>query len=69
MGIIPIYSDAIQTEECPKHIFHGGGQSVQEFLHKLLESYFDDWTVFSLLKNHIECLMLMLDKCKHCQIA
>ena len=25
--------------------------------------------MFSLLKNHIECLRLMLDKCKQCQIA
>jgi hypothetical protein len=40
-----------------------------EFLHKFLEAYFDDWTVFSLLKNHIECLRLMLDKCRQCQIA
>jgi hypothetical protein len=36
----------------------------KEFLHKLLEAYFDDWTIFSLLKNHIECLRLMLDKCR-----
>jgi hypothetical protein len=38
-------------------------------LHKFLEAYFDDWTVFSLLKNHIECLRLMLDKCRQCQIS
>jgi hypothetical protein len=25
------------------------------FLHKILEAYFDVWTIFSLLKNHIEC--------------
>jgi hypothetical protein len=41
----------------------------KEFLHKFLEAYFDDWTVFSLIKNHIECLRLMLDKCRQCQIA
>jgi hypothetical protein len=40
----------------------------KEFLHKFLEAYFDDWTVFSFLKNHIECLRLMLDKCRQCQI-
>jgi hypothetical protein len=39
-------------------------EAFKEFLHKFLEAYFDDWTVFSLLKNHIECLRLMLDKCK-----
>jgi hypothetical protein len=31
-------------------------EAFKEFLHKFLEAYFDDWTVFSLLKNHIECL-------------
>jgi hypothetical protein len=44
-------------------------EAFKEFLHKLLEAYFDDWTVFSLLQNHIECLRLMLDKCKQCQIS
>jgi hypothetical protein len=44
-------------------------EALKEFLHKFLEVYFDDWTVFSLLKNHIECLRLMLDKCRQCQIA
>jgi hypothetical protein len=43
-------------------------EAFKEFLHKFLEAYFDDWTVFSLLKNHIKCLRLMLDKCKKCQI-
>jgi hypothetical protein len=41
----------------------------KEFLHKFLEAYFDDWTIFSLLQNHIECLRLMLDKCRNFQIA
>jgi hypothetical protein len=44
-------------------------EAFKEFLHKFLEAYFDDWTVFSLLKNHIECLRLLLDKCRQCQIA
>jgi hypothetical protein len=39
-------------------------QVFKEFLHKILEAYFDDWIVFSLLKNHIECLRIMLDKCR-----
>jgi hypothetical protein len=37
-------------------------ESFKEFLHKFLEAYFDDCTDFSLLKYHIECLRLMLDK-------
>jgi hypothetical protein len=44
-------------------------EAFEEFLHNFLEAYFDDWTIFSLLKNHIECLRLMLDKCRKCQIA
>jgi hypothetical protein len=44
-------------------------EEFKEFMHKCLEAYFDDWTIFSLLKNHIECLRLMLDKCRQCQIA
>ena len=44
-------------------------EAFKEFLHKFLETYFYDWTVFSLLKNHIECLSLMLDKCRQCQIS
>ncbi len=41
----------------------------KELLHKILKAYFDDWIVFSLLKDHIECLRLMLEKCRQCQIA
>jgi hypothetical protein len=44
-------------------------ETFKDFLHKFLEAYFDDWTIFSLMKNHIECLRLMLDKCRQCQIA
>jgi hypothetical protein len=44
-------------------------EEFKEFLHKVLESYFDDWTIFSLLQNYIECLRLMLDKCRQCQIS
>jgi hypothetical protein len=41
----------------------------KEFIHKLLEVYFDDWIVFGLLKKHIELLRLMLAKCKQHQIS
>jgi hypothetical protein len=44
-------------------------EAFKDFPHKFLEAYFDDWTVFSLMKDHIECLRLMLDKCRQCQIA
>jgi hypothetical protein len=44
-------------------------EAFKDFLHKFLEAYFDDWTFFSLLKDHIEYLRLMLDKCMQCQIS
>jgi hypothetical protein len=44
-------------------------EAFKEFLHKYLEAYFDDWTIFRLLKNCIECLRIMLDKCRQCQIS
>jgi hypothetical protein len=44
-------------------------EAFKDFLHKLLEAYFDDWTIFILMKDHIECLRLMLDKCRQFQIA
>jgi hypothetical protein len=44
-------------------------EAFKEFLHKFLEVYFDDWTVFILLQSHIECLRIMLDKCGQCHIS
>ena len=41
----------------------------KEFIHKFLEFYFDDWTIFGLLKYHIASLRLMLDKCRQHQIS
>jgi hypothetical protein len=41
----------------------------KEFIHKFLEVYLDDWTMFSLLKDHVEVLRLMLDKCRQCHIS
>jgi hypothetical protein len=36
----------------------------KEFIHKFLEVYLDDWKIFILLKDHIETLHLMLDRCR-----
>ena len=41
----------------------------KEFIYKFLEVYFDDWTIFGLLKYHIASLRLMLDKCRQHQIS
>ena len=35
----------------------------KEFIHKFLEVYFDDWTVFGLMDKHVGALRLMLAKC------
>lgn len=32
-------------------------------IHKFLEVYFDDWTVFGLVRCHVANLRLMLDTC------
>jgi hypothetical protein len=40
------------------------GATFKEFIHKFLEVYLDDWIVFSMLKNHVETLHLMLDRCR-----
>jgi hypothetical protein len=44
-------------------------QLFKEIIHKLLEVYLEDWTMFSLLKNHIEVLILMLYRCRQCHIS
>ena len=41
----------------------------KEFIYKFVEVYFDDWTVFGLLKNHVEALRMMLAKCRQHQIS
>ena len=41
----------------------------KEFIHKFVEIYFDDWTVFVLLKKHVGALRLMLAKCRQHHIS
>ena len=41
----------------------------KEFIHKFLEVYFDDRTMFGLVKFHVASLHLMLDTCRMYQIA
>eukprot|EP00253_Pinus_taeda_P026504 PITA_26504 len=33
----------------------------KEYIHKFLEAYLDDWTVFGIVKHHVASLRLMLD--------
>jgi hypothetical protein len=41
----------------------------KDFIHNFLEVYLDDWTIFSLLKDHVEILRLMLERCRQCHIS
>jgi hypothetical protein len=41
----------------------------KEFIHQFLEVYLDDWNVYSMLKDHLEVLMLMLERHKQYQIS
>jgi hypothetical protein len=41
----------------------------KEFIHQFLEVYLDDWIVYILLKDHVEVLSLILERCRQCQIS
>jgi hypothetical protein len=41
----------------------------KDFIHTFLEVYLDDWTIFILLKDHVEVLRLILDMCRQYQIS
>jgi hypothetical protein len=44
-------------------------EAFKEFIHNFLEFYLDDWEMFSFLKDHVEVLRLMLDRCRQCHIS
>ena len=35
----------------------------KEFIHKFLQVYFNDWTMFGIIKDHIKSLIMMLEWC------
>ena len=41
----------------------------KKFIHKFLGVYFDDRTMFGLVKCHVDSLCLMLDTCRRYQIT
>jgi hypothetical protein len=43
--------------------------SFREFIHKFIEVYMDDWTIYSLLKEHVALLRLMFDRYRELQIS
>jgi hypothetical protein len=38
--------------------------SFRELIHKFIEVYMDDWTIYSFLKEHVTLLRLMFDRCR-----
>jgi hypothetical protein len=43
--------------------------SFKDFIHiKFVEVYLDDWKTFNLLKDHVEIMKLMLERCRQCYI-
>jgi hypothetical protein len=41
----------------------------KEFIHQFLEVYMDECNVYNLLKDHVEVLRLMLERCMQCHIS
>jgi hypothetical protein len=41
----------------------------REFIHKFIEVYMDDWMIYILLKEHVELLQLMFDRCRELHIS
>ena len=41
----------------------------KDFIHKFIEVYFDDWTIFGLMDKNVGALRLMLAKCREHQIS
>lgn len=41
----------------------------KDFMHKFLEVYLDDWTIFNLLKKHVQNVRMMLDRCRQLHIS
>ena len=44
-------------------------KAFQEYLYKTMEVYFDDWTMYNLLKEHVKWLRLMLEHCIQIQLT
>ena len=43
--------------------------SFKYFIHKFIEVYFDYWTLFGLVRDHIDSLGMILEHCCHYQIV
>ena len=41
----------------------------KEFINKFLEVYFNDWTIFGVIKDHIYSLCIILERCRQYHIS
>ena len=44
-------------------------KAFQEYIYKSMGMYFDDWTIYNMMKDHIKWLRLMLERCRHIQLS
>jgi len=44
-------------------------KAFQEYMYKSMGVYFDDWTIYSLLKEHTKWLRMMLERCRQIQLS
>ena len=44
-------------------------KTFQEYTYKTMAVYFDDWTIYSMLKDHYKWLRLMLERCRQIQLS
>ena len=44
-------------------------KAFQEYIYKSMRVYFDDWTIYNMLKDHIKWLRLMLERCRQIQLS
>ena len=41
----------------------------KDFIHIFLQVYMDDWTVYGMIRDHLENLRMMLERCRQHQIT
>jgi hypothetical protein len=44
-------------------------KAFQEYIYKNMVVYFDDWTIYNLLKYHIKWLRMMLERCRQIHLS
>ena len=44
-------------------------KTFQEYIYKTMAVYFNDWTIYSTLKDHCKWLRLMLEQCRQIQLS